>query len=799
MSSTASDDIIDFLNNQSKQDSVRQGMVPIVCTSDPVTVKANVELFDNRLQELGINMAELYPLFNVNKNALIDATAGAGKTTALILMLLRGLVGNKFSKVIYVNTPTGAVPTLVTGNILVSTFLNSGAEEVQLAFREWQRKLNIVGINDATIKFSTLHSEASSIFKHFNIKLNINESINHDNIRYVMSKYGIRSADSTSNRPTIDEVGDVAAIFSYARSHLDEKRYSHPLMSHYGILPTMVDEALNAMKIYRQDAGVVDFGDLTEMVLEAAKANPVIKEHLENKYDYIFLDEAQDTAQDQYAMLRYYFPKCKVVFMGDVDQIIYTWRGSDGNIMLKHFVDDSSPEILTLSTNYRCGSNILDFVKPSIQMNKNRLPKVPVAYNQGGEVVVGYDLGINELGKRVVDDVVNQKSVSIIARTNQSLLVPALLLELEGTVDFSLSGSVSMDARLPLQVFGTMDLITKSYSSRFKDALRLFIPRRYDWNEADTLVNVLYNNKQTSLYDLPLDDIKATLPNLYPIILGLREAKKKSPVEAFKFLLKQMQNISYKGTSIYAQNGRDLVNFLHEIVNSHSKVKEYNIFELETLFSVTLPQALANRKKYSKGKRVRLTTVHDAKGKEWDSVYIWNAVQGAFPNTIGGRDLTEDEMEEERRTWFIACTRAKSSLTVLTYAGRETPFLRECDNRYVTRVEESTPYSHKVRVFDKLPDVVREMSNVDTRAHADRLLTQYIEYLTSDVSTVTDALTNLDIVQSFLDRGKLAQKVEELLILDPTLLEQTFNGLIETLNYWFYTWADELYRNSMNY
>src|SRR5690606_20906132 len=108
--------------------------------------------------------------------------------------------------------------------------------------------------------------------------------------------------------------------------HLDEKRYEHPLMSQYGMLPSMVDPIIRDMKMIRQSAGVVDFSDLTEMVAEAAKANPTIAEYLANKYDYIFLDEAQDTAQDQYHVLRYYFSKATVVFMGDVDQIIYTWR-----------------------------------------------------------------------------------------------------------------------------------------------------------------------------------------------------------------------------------------------------------------------------------------------------------------------------------------------------------------------------------------------------------------------------------------------------------------------------------------
>ena len=80
-----------------------------------------------------------------------------------------------------------------------------------------------------------------------------------------------------------------------------------------------------------------------------------------------------------------------------------------------------------------------------------------------------------------------------------------------------------------------------------------------------------------------------------------------------------------------------------------------------------------------KNSRVKLTTVHEAKGKEWDSVYIWNDNDGVFPAQVGQRGLTPAEYEEERRIHYIAWTRAKEKLVIFADKNNCSPFLNECD------------------------------------------------------------------------------------------------------------------------
>ena len=111
----------------------------------------------------------------------------------------------------------------------------------------------------------------------------------------------------------------------------------------------------------------------------------------------------------------------------------------------------------------------------------------------------------------------------------------------------------------------------------------------------------------------------------------------------------------------------------------HDEVKDMNLEELHTLFTETLPAKFNKRINSKQRTFIKLTTVHEAKGKEWDSVYIWNDFDGCFPNCVGGRELSPDEFEEERRVHYIAWTRARKKLTVFTLSERMNGgFLKEC-------------------------------------------------------------------------------------------------------------------------
>ena len=635
--------------------------------------------FFKKLEENGVNIEELHDIFECRDNALIASGAGSGKTTALVLKILHDHYCGYCDKVVEIPSADGGNFVRVPSNILVTTFLKSGAEDLQRSFYEWAERLNIGGLDNTKIVFKTLHAEVYDALKTMTGTKPEIVADGQKYIRQAMKTFGIRSVLSRSRTVTLEEVRDVECILAYARNRLDDKKYSHPLMSDYKIDQVILDGILKDTKMQRQLEQVVDFEDLQELLLDALKKYPNVRQNIKDRYDYIYCDEFQDTSQLQYAILEYYIAGAKrVIAIGDDDQCIYSWRGSDINIITHYFIEDFKPKVFRLTTNYRCKSNILNAVVPSITKNENRVEKSLKSYQDGGELNVLMSHSVDELITRVKDDVHNGKTVGILSRTNNDLLIPALILELGGGIDFSISKQLNIRARLPRFVFGCIELVTKRYTDNFEDYFKQVLTF-YTKEQASILASVLQNNKDKNLFNIPEEDFMSNTPELFDaLIKPMRDAYNSSGGEkaVYKVVLWVLRD-TFSGSSPYAKKARELFSYVLQLVDS-DMCRDMSLFELDNLLNDVIPMYLSKRIDKS-SVRVKLTTVHEAKGKEWDSVYIWNDNEGVFPAQVGQRPLTQDEYEEERRIHYIAWTRAKDKLTVFADNTNASPFLNECE------------------------------------------------------------------------------------------------------------------------
>ena len=642
-----------------------------------VTIDKDSEFFD-KLKKANINLEELGCILKETDNSLIISCAGSGKTTALILKIIYDLYTGLSYKVVEIPSASGVNSVRVPANILVTTFLKSGAEDLKKSFNSWLQRLNITGIDTSKIVFRTMHSEVYQALKSMGVEI----SIVTDNTKYIrasMKSFGVRSVMSKSRQITVDEVRDIECILAYARNRLDNKKYSHPLMTDYNMDETVLKYMLSDTKNQRREEGVMDYEDLQELLLDALKKNPAVQSVIKQRYDFIYCDEFQDTSQLQYALLQYYFDAAKrVICIGDDDQCIYSWRGSDINIITNYFIDDYTPNVYNLSTNYRCKSTILDAVIPSIIKNENRAKKEIKAAKDGGTLNVLINHTVSELIRSVQNDVYNGKSVGIISRTNNDLLIPALILELGGGIDYCVSKQLNVRGRLPRFVFGCIELLTKRYSDYFEDYFKQVLSFG-NKSEANLLCDILKNNQNLSIFSINSEDLEASVPNLYYSLLEpLRSYRKGADGDraAYDVLLFIMRD-SFRGTSAYAKKAHDLFDYTIDLIHSEL-CQDLSLYELDTLFNSTIPSHLDTRTTRNNA-LVKLTTVHEAKGKEWDSVYIWNDNDGVFPAQVGQRALSQDEYEEERRIHYIAWTRAKEKLTVYATQGTMSPFLEECE------------------------------------------------------------------------------------------------------------------------
>lgn len=633
--------------------------------------------FKKKLQEKGYSMDELEPVLDAEaKSTLILSCAGSGKTTALKLRLL-------YRKAI------GALQKEdgTDKKVLVCTYLKTGAQELERGIYDLAKEFE-VPLAKGVVEVKTIHAEAVSYIKQQGLRLNIVDNLASD-IKIVAKEMNIKSSRSYARTLGVEEYKDLASLVSYTRNRLDSAKYTNPLLAVYGLQEGGLDTLLTKLKLLRKVRREVDFEDLQEILLEALQQSEQHAKNVGSRYDVVYVDEFQDTSQLQYAILKYYFDGSQEVFViGDDDQCIYGWRGSDVNIMRKDFVTDYEPLTLELTVNYRCKSRILSCIVPMIGKNINRYKKDLKAANEGGSVEIHPAQDVSLLVSQVQSDIAKGRTVGILGRTNASLTVPALLLALETDMPFTLSEGVYLTQGVGQIIFGALDLMIKGYSSDFRTILSGFLNYKSKKESAE-LCRVLETNGLT-VQTVNLADIQVTLPAIYPVI-EIIQRYKEEPKKGYCALLHFLREKVYVSENMYAQRARILAGQMISIVETNPRVQDLTMFELSSAFRYYIPTKLQGIKK-KKNNQVSLSTVHNAKGKEWDTVYLLEVGGGSYPSNPGKRELTYAEIEEERRVFYIAWTRAKERLVVYRGEG-EAGFFNDVDTSaviYGEGLEQST-------------------------------------------------------------------------------------------------------------
>lgn len=780
-----------------------------------------VEEFYKRLEKEGFNLEELKDILECEDNLLIVSAAGAGKTTTLILKILRDILAGKLLKEVEFEGKT----VYVMKKVLVCTFLKTGAKDIADKFDEFVKKLKIKNISSKKkeFKFSTIDSEVYAALREGTrqpngamLKINIGEDSQLNScLREACNYYKVRSnsSKSYSKRMTEEELGDISCLLSYTRSRLDNLRFSHPIMPEYNLgeieLKGIIEQ-YNQNKIAR---GIQDFGDLEDALYNHIKNTAGAVEFLKNRYDYVYIDEFQDTSQLQYAILEPYLKGAeRMLILGDEDQCIYSWRGSDINLILNRVEQDYKPTLKRLSVNRRCARNILNAVVPSIEQNTLRHDKELRASKDGGEIDVVIDGGVQSFSNYIKEDLLQGRTVGVLGRTNADLIVPAMVLLVEGYKSFSIPKQCKLTDGAAQNILGAITLLTKQHTNDFERLLKLFLKKNNEW-QATKLCDVLSTSREYTLFNIPLEDIQYSAPDLFYVIRGMRrycsinpytKTIEGDPVKAYIYLLDIMQEDVYNTNSAYAQRARDLCYYIKKLLLEHDKFKNMDIFELETLFIYQYPKLFEERqpkkpirKKDNMGRwyeeevvrekvHIELKTVHDAKGKEWDNVYIWNNVNGCFPNSVGNRELTDEEFEEERRVHYIAWTRPKKKLVVYTRSDVDGGFLEECDltnakmikkNEVVTGVRNIRNASISSLGHSK-PKTFQ-----DLKPDTDKIIRDYILKYTDYKKVCTNEGVNLDkILVKMGSADKLVEymKTQGLEKYPKDMIESSINLIIES-------------------
>lgn len=635
------------------------------------------ELLIQRIEKEGFDMREIKPILTANGNELIVSCAGSGKTTTLVFKIQMDIVSGISTKL----TKVGDNMVRTPANILVSTFSREATIEIKNRLRQWQVHWGYNATAD-TMTFKTLHAEFKDALLAMGIPVKID---NTSKTREVCKKFGVKN--EKTGRISAEDCKNIESIMTYARNRLDDRRYTHQEMQNYGITPTILDAMLNYAKTDRRNRGVVDFEDCQEILYDALKVNPNLSDFLASRYDFFYIDEFQDTSQIQYEILKHYMKKAKkIVVVGDDDQGIYDWRGSDVTIMLQKFPRDFKPVIHNLNTNFRCPDSILNPVIPCIDRNLGRFKKDIRAYKEGGTFDVDIqktilDGGVDMMDK-VVKDIARGYSVAILVRDNYDGVVPAVLAEVNKKVNYRVTSELmTLNTPLGRSIMDIAGIFLDRCSNRVLSILKMLVPRGDEYT-VDRIFQILRDNSKYSIWTLPIKDIEFSLPSLANVIKVTKNVMETNgELSAYMYLIMYIRDFAFEGDSPYCEGAKSMIDLMVYILSN----KNFNSLEEFDVYVRSLSKSIESHMVSNKNIKLEITTIHQAKGREWDSVYLWKTCTDVIPSYQAGEDI-----EPERKLFYIAVTRAKKKFTAVAMRGKVSEFLYECDlpqEKFVEKIQ----------------------------------------------------------------------------------------------------------------
>lgn len=567
---------------------------------------------------------------------LVVAGPGSGKTTVIV-----NRVKNMVDK--------GIKPS----SILVITFTKAAADEMA------KRYIKIGGVQGPV--FSTIHSICLKI-------LVTSFGYSYDDIykqsdvwlamRQIVKEYDIDTPDIT--RYIQKMLSNISFIKNneLTESQINKKEWGRPLF-----------EVKKVMKAYEMQKGnKIDFDDMLILCRKYFLKYPDILKSWQNLFPYICVDEAQDTNWVQAKIIYMLAQSSKNLCMvGDDDQSLYSFRGADPKVLMD-FKERFHAKQICLNTNYRSGNNIVESALSLINTNKVRFKKDLNAFNTGGSVNILSVKNIQEQADLIMQQIQDihdlgtpYSEIAVIFRTN---------------AESTMMLNKCIQQKIPFNIK--------------KDSANII----YEHWIFDDLKRIYYLSK--NLYDAKISDIATAMkrPTRFVSKQVLKGCKKFTDIKQnlrlmnkprvlknvvkFEDLLNQMRTMSFhemmqcidtvygyrKGLKDFAdyfkEDENDLMNTYDQLLSeslNFSSFEEWTKYADQYVYKI---KKQMNEKKLIDG--VNLVTMHASKGLEYDYVFIINAVEGVAPYS---KSIDDGNIEEERRMFYVAMTRAKKHLTIL--------------------------------------------------------------------------------------------------------------------------------------
>ncbi|OPA77065.1 ATP-dependent DNA helicase [Campylobacter pinnipediorum subsp. pinnipediorum] len=582
---------------------------------------------------------------------LILAGAGSGKTKTIT------------SRLAYLVGEVGIDPA----NTLTLTFTNKAANEMRV------RALRLLDKNEFQIPLlCTFHKFGLLFLKFYIDRLGRKNNfiiIDTDDKKKILKGFesslptSVLSNEISNYKNSLFSVEDVLSNANLLSGEKNQDGFYQKVAQIY----KQYEEYLSANNL-------VDFDDLLVLTYKILDSDDELAKKISNRYNYIMVDEYQDTNELQYKLLRKLCTShSNICVVGDDDQSIYGWRGAKIDNILNFKNQFNNTKIIKLEHNYRSTSQILKVANELINHNRNRLGKILISTKEDGENVNLFE-SIDEVAeatkiaksiKELIQSGVNAPDIAILYRVN------ALSRSLEEglnkeNIPYKMVGGVKFYERAEIKDIISYIRLVTNQNDDF--SLRRIInrPKRgLGKVSLEKIENFAFENKISLFKAVELlsekDDVfnKKTATSLCDFIQNLKDIGDSDGI--FKLIDDLEAKFGIRKYYESLPDGSDRAANIDEFYAMiKDQIKQDPSFDLDEFLNEL---TLTSEQDGVSDKMISIMSVHASKGLEFEHLFVIGMEEGFFPLIGDGSDL-----EEERRLAYVAITRAKKSLS-LSYAN----------------------------------------------------------------------------------------------------------------------------------
>ncbi|WP_102693160.1 ATP-dependent helicase [Rummeliibacillus pycnus] len=603
---------------------------------------------------------------------LLLASPGSGKTTTLNMKIGYLLLVKK-------------VPAY---KILAITFSKASAVDMANRFDQF-----FSSIIKERVHFSTIHSIAFQIVREYFSIHHQNFEIIEGNRNSCIDKKVILRNIFIQNRNTIPSEDEMDELLSYSSFVKNKMISDEELVQKKTMMPGLVEmyKQYEAYKVQTPELVLLDFDDMLTYCYKALSEDEYIRNKYQQRFEYILTDESQDNSVIQHEIIYLLAaPQFNVCVVADDDQSIFKWRGADVRKLLDFKKIYPNAKTVTMAQNYRSTPEIVDTANEFIKRNRNRYPKKMFTENESsGEIeihnVKRYDLQLNYVVEEI-QKADNPCEVAILYRNNNSAILLVNKLFKEG-IPFYMK-DVELKFFHHWIVEDILNIMRLSYNDSRVDILEKVYTKINAYIKKKQIIHLQKHVSKASTFDRLQEIIHAPYQEqvLKRVKQTIRKLQMQEPYEAIQTI---RQDLGYdKSLQNTAEHLRMNEENLFDILNTLEQIaKELPSLETFAYRLKDIEQLMRTSKKYKGQDVITLSTLHSAKGLEYDRVYMIDLIEGILPNN---EDIKEDEvgnieeMEEATRLFYVGMTRARHHLELLTYSVRNGAHVKE--SRFVQNV-----------------------------------------------------------------------------------------------------------------